>query len=180
MFSVNIIWYMTSLSYGHLYILFMFVHVMYDVYIDAYEHTQYYYIPLWNCHTLSWDAFVPYNRLVHACLLHARLLHDCWSQWPLCNFNITMRAYKWTLYRSRYLIIINNPTSDIIDNFIEVYNTSVFELLQCFVISFFGRIDHLASSVIKLQRKKLGPKHCIRSITYDCLPITCVVITLFN
>ena len=37
----------------------------------------YYYIPLWNCHTSSWDAIVPYNRLLHACLLHARLLHGC-------------------------------------------------------------------------------------------------------
>ena len=23
------------------------------------------------------DAIVPYNRLLHACLLHARLLHGC-------------------------------------------------------------------------------------------------------
>ena len=27
-------------------IWFMLVHLMYDVYIDAYEHTQYYYIYL--------------------------------------------------------------------------------------------------------------------------------------
>ena len=39
--------------------------------------TLYYYIPLYNCHTSSWDAIVPYNRLLHACLLHARLLHGC-------------------------------------------------------------------------------------------------------
>ena len=35
-----------------------------------------------------------------------------------------------------------------IENFIEVYNNSVIELIQCFGTSFFGRIDHLASSVI--------------------------------
>ena len=52
-----------------------------------------------------------------------------------------------------------------IDNFIEVYNNSVIELLQCFGTSFFGQIDHLASSVIKF-RPELVPKHCIRSITY--------------
>ena len=53
---------------------------------------------------------VPYYRLLHACLLHARLLNDCWSQWPLFNFNITTWAYKWTLCRSKHLIMINNPT----------------------------------------------------------------------
>ena len=45
-----------------------------------------------------------------------------------------------------------------IDNFIEVYNNSVIELIQCFGTSFFGRIDHLASSVIKFRQKELGPK----------------------
>ena len=54
-----------------------------------------------------------------------------------------------------------------IDNFIEVYNNSVIELLQCFGTSFFGRIDHLASSVIKFRPKNSVPKHCIRSITYN-------------
>ena len=29
-----------------------------------------------------------------------------------------------------------------IDNFIEVYNNSVIELVQCFRTAFFGRIDH--------------------------------------
>ena len=53
-----------------------------------------------------------------------------------------------------------------IDNFIEVYNNSVIELIQCFGTSFFGRIDHLASSVIKFRPKNSVPKHCIRSITY--------------
>ena len=43
-----------------------------------------------------------------------------------------------------------------IDNFIEVYNNSVIELIQCFRSSFFGRIDHLASSVIKIPTKELG------------------------
>ena len=35
-----------------------------------------------------------------------------------------------------------------IDNFIEVYSNSVIELIQCFGTSFFGRIDHLASSYL--------------------------------
>ena len=51
-----------------------------------------------------------------------------------------------------------------IDNFMEVYNNSVIEL--CFGTSFFGRIDHLASSVIKFRPKNSVPKHYIRSITY--------------
>ena len=54
-----------------------------------------------------------------------------------------------------------------IDNFIEVYNNSVIELIQCFGTSFFGRIDHLASSVIKFRPKNSVPKHSIRSITYN-------------
>ena len=54
-----------------------------------------------------------------------------------------------------------------IDNFIEAYNNSVIELIQCFGTSFFGRIDHLASSVIKFRPKNSVPKHCIRSITYN-------------
>ena len=47
-----------------------------------------------------------------------------------------------------------------IDNFIEVYNNSVIELVQCFGTSFFGRID---------------PKHCMRSITYKYIarPLKC-------
>ena len=45
-----------------------------------------------------------------------------------------------------------------IDNFIEVYNNSVIALIQCFGTSFFGRIDHLASSVIKFRPIELGPK----------------------
>ena len=45
-----------------------------------------------------------------------------------------------------------------IDNFIEVYNNSVIELIQCFGTSFFGRIDHLASSVIKFRPKNSVPK----------------------
>ena len=56
-----------------------------------------------------------------------------------------------------------------IDNFIEVYNNSVIELIPCFGTSFFGRIDHLASSVIKFRPKNSVPKHCIRSITYNYL-----------
>ena len=72
---------------------------------------------------------------------------------------------------SKHLIIINNPTqNDLfteIYNFIEVYNNLVIELAQCFGTSFFGRIDHLASSVIKFRPKNSVPKHCIRSITYN-------------
>ena len=40
-----------------------------------------------------------------------------------------------------------------IDNFIEVYNNSVIERIQCFGTSFLGRIDHLASSVIKFRKQ---------------------------
>ena len=54
-----------------------------------------------------------------------------------------------------------------IENFIEVYNNSVIELIQCFGTSFFGRIDHLASSVIKFRPTNSVAKHCIRSITYN-------------
>ena len=54
-----------------------------------------------------------------------------------------------------------------IDNFIEVYNNSVIELVQCFGTSFFVRIDHLANSVIKFRPKNSVPKHCISSITYN-------------
>ena len=49
-----------------------------------------------------------------------------------------------------------------IDNCMEVYNNSVIELVQCFGTSFFGRIDHLASSVIKFRPKNSVPKHCIQ------------------
>ena len=60
------------------------------------------------------------------------------------------------------MIVLNE-----IDNFIEVYNNSFIELIQCFGTSFFGRIDHLASSVTKCRPKNSVPKHCIRSITYN-------------
>ena len=49
---------------------------------------------------------------------------------------------------------------------VDVYNNSVIELVQCFGTSFFGRIDHLASSVIKFRPKNSVPKHCTSSITY--------------
>ena len=73
---------------------------------------------------------------------------------------------------SKHLIIINNPTQNDLftetDNFIEVYNNSVIELILFFKTSFFGRrVDHLASSVIKFRPKNSVPKHCIHSITYD-------------
>ena len=78
-----------------------------------------------------------------------------------------------------------------IDNFIEVYNNSIIERIQCFGTSFFGRIDHLASSVIKFRPKNSVPKHCIRSITYNyiksymyCFSIekfpTCILVNIFN
>ena len=44
-----------------------------------------------------------------------------------------------------------------IDNSIEVYNNSIIELIQCFGTSFFGRIEHLASSVIKFRPKNAVP-----------------------
>ena len=76
---------------------------------------------------------------------------------------------------SKHLIIINNATqNDLfteIYNFIEIYNNSVIELIQCFGTSFFGRIDHLASSVIKFRPKNSVPRHCIRSITYNYSPL---------
>ena len=58
-----------------------------------------------------------------------------------------------------------------IDNFIEVYSNSVIKRIQCFGTSFFGRIDHLASSVIKFRPNNSVPKHCIRSITYTNIPM---------
>ena len=134
------------------------------------------------------------NRLLHACLLHARLLHGCdvTHIFSIGRFATSISLHQHANERyaeclgppppqclgmnwcSKHLIIINNPTqNDLfteIDNFIEVYNNSVIELVQCFGTSFFGRIDHLASSVIKFRPKKLKnsvPKHCIRSITYN-------------
>ena len=118
-------------------------------------------------------------------LLHARLLHGCDVTHisSICCFatSISLREHanercdeclgmNWC---SKHLIIINNPTqNDLfteIDNCIEVYNNSVIELIQCFGTSFFGRIDHLASSVIKFRPKNSVQKHCIRSITYKYL-----------
>ena len=65
-----------------------------------------------------------------------------------------------------------------INNFMEVYNNSVIELVQCFGTSFFGRIDHLASSVIKFRPKYSIPKHCIRSITYNFLMFSASMVLL--
>ena len=120
---------------------------------------------------------------MHACLLHARLLHDCdvthISSIGRFATSISLREHANERYAeclgmnwcSKHLIIINNPTqNDLfteINNFIEVYNNSVIELIQCFGTSFFGRIDHLASSVIKFRPKNSVTKHCIRSITYN-------------
>ena len=129
------------------------------------------------------------NRLLHACLLHARLLHGCdvthISSIDRFATSISLREHANERYAeclgmnwcSKHLIIINNPTqNDLfteIDNFIEVYNNSVIELIQCFGTSFFGRIDHLASSVIKFRPRNSVPKHCIRSITYNYIPPVC-------
>ena len=66
-----------------------------------------------------------------------------------------------------------------IDYFIKVYNNLVIELVQCFGTSFFGRIDHLASSVIKFRPKKLVPKHCTSSITYNYGPYINIILILF-
>ena len=63
-----------------------------------------------------------------------------------------------------------------IDNFIEVYNNSVIELIQCFGTSFFGRINHLANSVIKFRPKNSVQKHYIRSITYNY----CIIVGIDN
>ena len=41
----------------------------------------------------------------------------------------------------------------------EVCNNLVIERIQCFGTSFFGRIDHLASLVIKFRPKNSVPKH---------------------
>ena len=142
------------------------------------------------------------NRLLHACLLHARLLHGCdvthISSIGRFATSISLRQHANERYAeclgmnwcSKHLIIINNPTqNDLfteIDNFIEVYNNSVIELVQCFGTSFFGRIDHLASSVIKFRPKNSVPKHCIRSITYNyyfcsiIMEITSWYITWYN
>ena len=122
------------------------------------------------------------NRLLHACLLHARLLHGCdvthISSIGRFATSISLREHANERYvkclrmnwGSKHLIIINNPTqNDLvteIDNFIEVYNNSVIELIHCFRTSFFGRIDNLASSVITSRPKNSVPKHCISSITY--------------
>ena len=125
------------------------------------------------------------NRLLHACLLHARLLHGCdvthISSIGRFAISISLRERANERYAeclgmnwcSKHLIIINNPTqNDLvteIDNFIEVYNNSVIELIHCFGTSFFGRSDNLASSVITSRPKNSVPKHCIRSITYKYL-----------
>ena len=83
------------------------------------------------------------NRVLHACLLHARLLHDCdvthissidhfATSISLCEHaNERYAECLGMNWCSKQLIIINNPTqNDLfteIDNFIEVYtNHTVF------------------------------------------------------
>ena len=118
------------------------------------------------------------NRLLHACLLHGCDVTHISSIGRFAT-SISLRERANERYAeclgmnwcSKHLIIINNPTqNDLvteIDNFIEVYNNSVIELIQCFETSFFGRIDNLASSVIKFRPKNSVPKHCMSSITYN-------------
>ena len=54
-----------------------------------------------------------------------------------------------------------------IEKFIEVYNNSVIELVQCFGTSLFGRIDHLARSVINSdQRTRVTQSSGIRQDVY--------------
>ena len=67
-----------------------------------------------------------------------------------------------------------------IDNFIEVYNNSVIELIQCFGTSLFGRIDQLASSVIKFRPKNSVPKHCTSSITYKRVIVGVIKSLIFD
>ena len=85
---------------------------------------------------------------MHACLLHARLLHGCDVTHisSRCRFatSISLREHANERYAeclgmnwcSKHFIIINNPTqNDLfteIDNFIEVYNNLVIELIHCF------------------------------------------------
>ena len=86
------------------------------------------------------------NRLLHTCLLHARLLHDCdvthISSIGRFATSISLREHANEHYAeclgmdwcSKPLIIIKTPNDLFteIDNFIEVYNNSVIELIQCF------------------------------------------------
>ena len=142
--------------------------------IRSITYNYYRPIPLWHCHTSSWDAIVPYKSFIARLFIARSFIAWLWRHTyiqyrPLCNFNITTRACKWTLCRSiQYLRKkkknINLMLFNEIDNFIEVYNHSVIELVQCFRTSFFGRIDNLASSVIKLRPKNSVPKQCIRSM----------------
>ena len=99
------------------------------------------------------------NRVLHARLLHARLLHDCDVTYisSIGRFatSISLREHANEHYAeclrmhwcSKHLIIINNATqNDLfteIYNFIEVYNNSVIELIQCFR---------------QIPTKELGPK----------------------
>ena len=110
------------------------------------------------------------NRLLHAC----RLLHDCWRHTQICDVTLQLQYHYASMQMNAMPIdsMFRNEKQNLmifieIDNFIQVYNNSVIELAQCFGTSFFGRIDHLASSVIKFRPKNSVPKHCIRSITYN-------------
>ena len=140
-------------------------------------NNSHYYIPPLNCHTSSWDAIVPYKSFIARLFIARSFIAWLWrhayiQHRPLCNFNITTRACKWTLCRSIRCLGMKQKNKNLmlfneIDNFIEAYNNSVIERIQCFGTSFFDRIDHLASSVIKFRPKNSVPKQCIRSITYN-------------
>ena len=131
------------------------------------------------------------NRLLYACLLHARLLHGCdvthISSIGRFATSISLREHANERYAEclEMNLCSKNDLFTEIDNFIEVYNNSVIELIPCFGTSFFGRIVHLASSVITSRPNNSVPKHCIRSITYnnyginylDQFSVECIEIT---
>ena len=164
-------------SFSQPYNITKFENIFFDIFIDLCSTIciQYIIIYLYKIAILhhGMQSFHN-NRLLHACLLHARLLHGCdvthISSIGRFATSISLRKHANERYAeclgmnwcSKHLIIINNPTqNDLfteIDNFIEVYNNSVIELMQCFGTSFFGRIDHLASSVIKFRPKNSVPK----------------------
>ena len=90
------------------------------------------------------------NRLLHACLLHARLLHGCdvthISSIGRFATSISLREHANERYAeclgmnwcSKQLIIINNPKqNDLfteIDNYIEVYTCIIIWLLNSYSV----------------------------------------------
>ena len=117
-------------------------------------------------------------RIIIAILHHGmksyrvnRLLLECWSHALICDVthisSLSLQYHYASMQMNAMPIdsMLRNDKNNInlmlfneIDNFIEVYNNSVIELVQCFGISCFGRIDHLASSVITFRPKNSVPK----------------------